>query len=82
MMIYVEWPQTVNKKFYSVSRSPKPNVKLTEFESGRTTGILQNTRFVFNVNCSLTLKCKNELPAFWKWYTESLGGCAELSEVL
>lgn len=75
-MTYVEWPQTVNTRFFDRKNTPKPNSKKTEYISGRDTEILANTRFVFSIKCSVDLHLKNEYNDFWNWYTDELGGTA------
>lgn len=88
-MTYVQWPESVNKKFYAYSKAPEDNYISTEYQSGRKTVILKNTRFVNKIKCSVTVsktKSANELSYFWNWFTLSLGGlsgvfvCAELGE--
>ena len=52
-MTYVEWPYTVNTKFFKGTGKPEENTTTTEYASGRKVSILKNTRFVFEFKCSL-----------------------------
>lgn len=88
-MTYVQWPESVNTRFYAYSKTPEDNYISTEYQSGRKAVILKNTRFVNSIKCSLTVsktKQKPELSCFWNWFTLSLGGlagvfvCAPLGE--
>lgn len=74
-MTYVEWPYTVNKKFFKGTGKPEENTTTTEYASGRKVSILKNTRFVFEFKCSLGVT-NVERNAFWNWFTDILGGCA------
>lgn len=74
-MIIKEWPVAVNTKFYKGTTKPEDNVITTEYTSGRKIAILANTRFVFDIECDLSVNA-TERNAFWKWFTEQLGGCA------
>lgn len=74
-MTYVEWPYTVNTKFFKATTKPEDNVITTEYTSGRKICILANTRFVFDFKCSLGVTA-TERNAFWAWFTDTLGGCA------
>jgi len=73
-MTYKEWPATVPVKFYGVTVKPKDNVIQTEFASGRTTKILRNTRFIFDIECKLTLTMEQR-NSFWSWFIDDIGGC-------
>lgn len=74
-MTVVNWPTSVNKKFYAFTKTPADNFISSEFASGRKTVILKNTRFVNNIKCSLTVSKKSgEYEAFWNWFTLTLGG--------
>lgn len=73
-MTVTTWPANVNKKFYAFNSHPKDNAIVTENISGRTVGYNANTRNVFVIDCSITLKVKTELPTFWNWFTSELGG--------
>lgn len=75
-MNIVNWNSNVNTKFYAYNSVPKENVRESTYASGRVTAILQNTRFVHKITCSLRLKVADELPAFWTWYENTLGGRA------
>ena len=74
-MTYVEWPYTVNTKFFKGTNKPEENTQTTEYVSGRRVVILRNTRFVFDFKCSLGVTA-TERNAFWAWFTDTLGGCA------
>ena len=74
-MTYVEWPYTVNTKFFKGIAKPEENTTTTEYASGRKISILKNTRFVFDFKCSLGVT-NTERTTFWNWFTDTLGGCA------
>lgn len=75
-MVVVDWPENVNAKFFAYNEKPKNNIELTEMASGRVVGRKLNTRNIMTFSCSLYLKRKTELKAFWKWYNDTLGGTA------
>jgi hypothetical protein len=74
-MTYVQWPFDVNTKFFSAVAKPEDNTITTEYTSGRKVTILKNTRFTFDIECSLGVT-SSERESFWKWFTDTLGGCA------
>lgn len=73
-MTLVNWPSTVNTKFYAFNEQPKDNTVITENLSGRIVGKQVNTRNIMTYACSLHLERKTELVAFWEWYNDTLGG--------
>lgn len=75
-MIQVNWNSNVNTKFFAFSDKPKDNVELTEYLSGRTVGYQRNTKKIMTFSCSLSLRVKDELPAFWNWFNDELGQTA------
>lgn len=72
-MIIVDWPESVNTRFYAGTKQPKDNAETTEYASGRVAVHLANTRFNFTHNLTLLLT-QAELKAFWSWFTITLGG--------
>lgn len=76
-MIYCEWPEIVNTRFFDFAESFDDNATSTEYASGRKAVILKNTRFPRKIACSLTLDVKSgEYKAFWSWFRYVLGGVA------
>lgn len=75
-MIVVAWNNEVNTKFFAYNDQPKDNSRITENLSGRTVGFNINTRNVMTIKCSLRLEVKIELPKFWEWFNDVLGGCS------
>ncbi len=70
-----QWPDGVGTRFFGMNGKPKENVKLTEFLSGRTVGIRNNTKQIMTWTLSLRLTMR-ELEIFWSWFNDTLGQTA------
>lgn len=74
-MIYTQWPNECNSKFFSFNSKPKDNVLTTEFISGRTVGFLKNSKNIMTISCSIRFD-KTEQDIFWNWFNDDLGQTA------
>lgn len=70
----VSYPTNINSKFFAYNSKPKDNAILDEKMSGRTIGILANTKNTMQISCSIAYRIPDELNIFWHWYQEVLGG--------
>lgn len=68
----VQWSQSVNRNFFSVSTKPKENVQRLEYESGRVQTWLKNPGIKKTHTANLLLWNKTEEAAFWTWYESTL----------
>lgn len=68
----VLWPTGVNTNAYSMSAGVKENIKVTEFESGKSRTFLLNSapKRVFSFN--IDFWSDEEEKAFWTWYDNVL----------
>lgn len=61
------WCKDVNRRFFGVNRTPKPNVRKVSFESGKDRTYLLNSSVKRTFSANLTLTKAEEI-AFWDWY--------------
>lgn len=71
-MEIIDWDENINTKFYSFSKKPVENTKMTEFMSGRRIGSQINTKKLMFFTCKLRLT-KAEEDLFWTWFNDELG---------
>lgn len=74
-MKIIEWPASVNQKFYSGQSSVKDNIIKVTNLSGRTVQFCANEKFLKTKTLKIDLKntsSNSEYKAFWEWYTTNL----------
>lgn len=74
-MKIIEWPDTVNQKFYNEQNSVKDNIIKVTNLSGRTVQFSANEKFLRTRTLKIDLQNtskKSEYKAFWEWYTTNL----------
>ena len=68
----VLWPAGVNKDAYGMSTSVKENIKMTEFESGKSRSFLLNTAPTHTFSFNLEFWSDAEARAVRTWYDNVL----------
>ncbi|ERF61750.1 hypothetical protein HMPREF0860_1605 [Treponema socranskii subsp. socranskii VPI DR56BR1116 = ATCC 35536] len=68
----VLWPTGVNKSAYGMNTGVKENIKVTEFESGKSRSFLLNSAPQHTFSFNIDFWSDEEERAFWTWYDHVL----------